>query len=262
MSTRCAKTKKCYTRKDGKKCMYPNPWIIFLRTTKHPSVKAASASYQKGFKPTLIRLIKEASKKDRTAQQIKAIYHKQVCKYFYDAMKASGTSTPSTRKKVSSSVSKMLKKNSVPKTLAIMGAKKVADALSAKEEAEKKAAKKIADKEKAMESAKRKAAAILRQYVRAAARERVLKKEAAAAAAAASKPRVTRSKSAAAAASSKRVTRSKAKKKTDSLKDQQTRAAKRVRFAKEAVNDARKSADKINQKQQRALKRLAGDLRW
>lgn len=267
MAKTCRKHKKCYIRKDGKKCLAPNPWIIFLRTSKrkYPTSAAASKAYQKSFKPVLLNLIKEASK-NRTTNQIKAVYHKQICKYFYDSMKASGTSTIPKKKKVSSSVAKILKKNSVPKTLAIMGAKKQATQMAAKQKAVKQASARVEAKKKAAEVAKIRARAIRRLFVRAAAKEKVLRKEAEAASAKVAKARSTgtkrkassssrsssskRVKTASKSAEKKKSAAKKAKKTASALKSSSTKASQRVKKAEKDVVAAQKA------RQKRALKKL------
>ena len=105
-----------------------------------------------------------------------AEYHKLICRQFYRKMKNDGK-----KKKVSGGVAKILKKNSIPETLALMGARKAGSALAAKEKANKKAAADVAAKDMAVKNAKRKAAAVINSAVAAAARARALKKEAAAA---------------------------------------------------------------------------------
>lgn len=258
MAKTCRKNKKCYMRKDGKKCLAPNPWIIFLRTNngKFKSVGAASKAYQRTFRPTLNKLIEEGSK-NRTPKQMKAMYHKQICKYFYNSMKASGSLSPANKKKVSSSVSKVLKKNTVPKTLSSLGAKKAGSRLAAKQKAQKKAAAEAEASKKAAETAKIRARAIRRLFVRAAAKEKELRKKAADASAKAAKASSTGAKrkaspssrsSSAKRAKTARSSANKAKQAAAALKTSSTRASQVAKKAEEAVKKAKR--------QQRMLKKL------
>lgn len=79
MAWTCWKHPKCCTRKDGKKCLAPDPWTIFLRTNtkKYQAIRAASEARQKSLKiHCCCQLIREASK-NRTLEQTKAVFHKQ-----------------------------------------------------------------------------------------------------------------------------------------------------------------------------------------
>ncbi|CAN0555917.1 unnamed protein product [Ectocarpus sp. 12 AP-2014] len=237
MTLTCKKHKKCYIRKDSKKCLTPNAWVIFLRTNKNvfASIGEAAMTYRKSFKPVLENLIKAGSK-DASAKQKKALFHRAICEYFYQQMKASGKNTASNKKKVSSGVSKVLKKNSIPKTLKIMGARHSAAALAAKEQAMKKADADVAAKEKIAENERRKAKDIIRRAVVAAARARLLKKEAASA------------KTRASNATSKKTASSNAKRKADTLHSSAQKAIKRVKRASQAVTSAKETADKVAKK--------------
>ncbi|CAN0254616.1 unnamed protein product [Ectocarpus sp. 6 AP-2014] len=238
MTITCKKHKKCYIRKDSKKCLTPNSWVVFLRTNKDVfnSMEEASMAYRKNFKPVIENLIKAGSK-DLSAKQKKALFHKAICEYFYQQMKASGKNTASNKKKVSSGVSKVLKKNSIPKTLEIMGATRTAAALAAKEQAMKKAAANVAAKEKTAEDQRRKAAVIIKRAVEAAARARRLKKEADSA--------KTSSSSSKSTASKKKTASISAKRKADTLNDSAKDAIKRMKKTDKAVTAAKDTAAKV-----------------
>lgn len=250
MTITCKKHKQCYLRKDSKKCLTPNAWVIFLRTHKNvfTSIGEASMTYRKNFKPVLENLIKAAST-DASAKQKKALFHRAICEYFYQQMKASGKNTASNKKKVSSGVSKVLKKNSIPKTLKIMGARHAAAALSAKEQAMKKADANVAAKEKIAEAERRKAKDIIRRAVEAAARARLLKKEAAAAktrrSPSSSTRTTTRAKASKSTASKKQTASNNAKRKADTLHNSAEKAIKRVKQTSQAVTSAKETADKV-----------------
>lgn len=243
MTLTCKKHKKCYIRKDSKKCLTPNAWVIFLRTNKDvfTSMGEASMSYRKNFKPVLENLIKAGSK-DASAKQKKALFHKAICEYFYQQMKASGKNTASNKKKVSSGVSKVLKKNSVPKTLKMMGATHTAAALAAKEQDMKKAATNVAAKEKIAEDERRKAKDIIRRAVEAHARARLLKKEADSAK---TRARGSSSSSSKSTASKKKTASSNAKRKADTLQNSAKNATKRVKTTSQAVTAAKDTAKKV-----------------
>ncbi|AAK14632.1 unnamed protein product [Ectocarpus sp. 4 AP-2014] len=250
MTLTCKTHKKCYTRKDSKKCLTPNAWVVFLRTNKNvfTSRGEASETYRKKFKPVLENLI-EAGSKDASAKQKKALFHKAVCEYFYAQMKASGKNTAVNKKKVSSGVSKVLEKNSIPKTLKIMGAKHVAAALAAKEQAMKKADASVAAKEKIAEAERRKAKDIIRRAIEAAARARLLKKEAASAktrtSSSSSTRTTTKAKEAKATASKKKTAFNKAKTKADTLQNSAEKAIKKMKITSQAVTSAKDTADKV-----------------
>ncbi|CAN0005563.1 unnamed protein product, partial [Ectocarpus sp. 6 AP-2014] len=150
-------------------------------------------------------------------------------------MKASGKNTASNKKKVSSGVSKILNKKSIPKTLKIMGARHAAAALTAKEQDMKKADADVAAKEKIAEDERRKAKDIIRRAVEAAARARLLKKEAASA--------KTRASNAASSSSTRTTTKAKAAKATASKK--QT-----------ASNNAKRKADTLHNSAEKAIKKV------
>lgn len=259
MTLTSKKHQKCYIRKDSKKYLAPNAWVISLRTKKNvfTSVGEAVMTYRKSFKPVLENLIKAGSK-NASAKQKKALFHRAICEYFYQQMKASGKNTASNKKKVSSGVSKVLKKNSIPKTLKIMGARHSAAALAAKEQAMKKADADVAAKEKIAQDERRKAKDIIRRAVEAAARARLLKKEAASAKIRASKATsvtrrspssttrtTTKTKAAKSTASTKNTASNNAKRKADTLQRSAEKAIKRVKRASQAVMSARQTADKV-----------------
>lgn len=270
MTLDCSKRKKCYTRKDNKKCLTPNAWVIFLRTNKNvfTSIGEAAMTYRTNFKPFLEKLI-NAGSKDTSAKQKKALFHRAICGYFYQQMKASGKNTASNRKKVSSGVSKVLKKNSIPKTLKIMGASNAAAALAAKEQAMKKAAADVAAKEKIAAAERRKAKDIIRRAVKAAARARLLKKEAASAKTRASKatsvtrrsPSTAKAKAAKSAASKKKTASNNAKRKADTLQKSAEKAIKRTEISSQSVTSAKETAAKVaKRKIPRALAALDTNL--
>ncbi|CBN80307.1 EsV-1-218 [Ectocarpus siliculosus] len=227
MALTCKKHKNCYIRKDRKKCLTPNAWVVFLRTNKNvfTSIEEASVDYHKNFKPVLENLIKVGSK-DASAKQKKALFHKAICEYFYHQMKASGKNTASNKKKVSSSVSKVLEQNGIPNTLKIMGATHTAAALAAKEQAMKKAAANVAAKEKTAEDQRRKAAVIIKRAVEAAARARRLKKEAD-------------------SAKTRKTASNRAKRRADTLNDSAKDAIKRMKKTDKAVTEAKDKANKV-----------------
>lgn len=70
MALTCKEQNKCYTRKDIKKCLASNAWIILLRTHENvfTSIGEASMTYRKNFNPVLENLIK-AGPKDASARQ-------------------------------------------------------------------------------------------------------------------------------------------------------------------------------------------------
>ncbi|CAM9766356.1 unnamed protein product [Ectocarpus sp. 8 AP-2014] len=275
MTQTCKKHKKCYMRKDGKKCLTPNAWIIFLRTHKKvfSSIGEASMSYRNNFKPVLQDLIKVGSG-DTSPKQKKALFHKTLCTYFYQQMKASGKNTAGNKKRVSSGVSNVLKKNSIPKTLQIMGAKHAASALAAKEQAVRKAADNVAAKEKIAEKERRAAKDIIRRTVEAAARARLLKKEAAAAktkasratsvttrSSSASTRTTTKAKAAKSTALKKKTASNKASRKADTLQNSAEKAIKRVTRSSQAVTSAKETAARVaKRKIPRALAALDTDL--
>lgn len=246
----CKKSAKCYIRKDKKRCLAPNGWIVFLRTNKNTfsSSGEASIEYQKNFKPFVLKLVSLGSK-NKSLKKMKEDYHKAICNYFYDQMKGSGKSTTSNKKKVRAGVSKILKENSIPKTLEIMGAKHIASALAAKEKAVKKADAEVAAKEKTVELAKAKAANIIKQALRSAIRARKLKREAASAKTKAVKTKSkSKSPSACKAAKSTAAKKKKdfsaAKRKADRLQNSAENAKKKVKTATKAVVSAKKTATK------------------
>ncbi|CAN0485256.1 unnamed protein product [Hapterophycus canaliculatus] len=100
MPQNCRQKAKCYPRKDGKQCLSPNPSIVFLRSSKgkYSSIGAASQVYTNKFRPVLDTLIRDASK-NRTPARVKALYHKRICNYFYDALRASGANSSKNKKK-------------------------------------------------------------------------------------------------------------------------------------------------------------------
>lgn len=254
MPQNCKKRPKCYLRKDKKKCLTPNGWIVFLRTSKgdFSSIGEASLEYQKKFKPLLIKLIAEGNK-NRTVKETKARYRKAVCNFFYDQMKGSGRNTATNRKKVSAGVSKILKENSIPKTLEIMGAKNTAAALAAKEKAVKKADAKVAAKKKTAELAKAKASDVIKKAIRAAIRAKKLMKEASDAKTTATKSKSrssspSASNSAKSTAAKKKTASKKATQQADTLLKSAEKASKESKTASQAVEAAKKEAKKKKDK--------------
>lgn len=239
MALKCENKRTCFTRKDGKKCLSPNAWVIFLRTNRNEfsSIREASKVYRKNFKPTLEKMIKDRTKSvSLTATQKKTLFDKTLCAHFYREMEASGKNTASNKKKVSSAMSKVLKRTSVAQTLKKMGATHTAAALAAKEQAMKKANTDVAIKEKIAEGQRRKAADIIKRAMKAHTRARRLKKEADSA-----KTRARGGTS----SSKKRTAAKDAKRKADTLQNSAENAAKRAKTTSQAVTEAKNTAKKV-----------------
>ncbi|CAN0209864.1 unnamed protein product, partial [Ectocarpus sp. 4 AP-2014] len=64
--------------------------------------------------------------KNATTKRTKEVYRQVICSHMYKYMKNNGN-----KKKVKKGVAKILKNNTIPKTLALLGAKKPAKALIA-----------------------------------------------------------------------------------------------------------------------------------
>ena len=177
----CRGKTKCYRSSDKKKCSTPNAWVIFLRSVKGDglTVKEAARYYQHVFKPQLIRKLIAIAGENAPLKKQKAEYHKLICKKFYETMKAENGAKSAQKKKLSSGVAKILKKNSIPETLASIGAKKAAAALKKKEAAIKKAAADVAAKEKAVREQQRKAASVIKKALVANVKAKKLAREAA-----------------------------------------------------------------------------------
>lgn len=221
--------------------------------------------YQKEFKPFLLKVIREASK-NQNLKQTKAAYHKAICEYFYGQMKGSGKNTTSNKKKVSNGVSKILKENSIPKTLEIMGARHIASAVAAKEKDVKKADADVAAKKKTEDASKVRAANMFKKAWKSRIRARKLGREAASAKTkavqATSKSKSSpASKAAKSTAAKKEKAFSEAKRKADTLKNSSENAKKKLKTATDAVVSAKKTATKVaNRKVPRALARLDTNL--
>lgn len=102
-----SQSRRCYTRKDGKKCLTPNLWIIFLRTHKNDfkSVAAASDHYKKKFRPFLqARIKKEMVNKPKKDEKL--VYRKVLCTFFYNEMKKKGVKMPANKKKITAACPK------------------------------------------------------------------------------------------------------------------------------------------------------------
>ncbi|CAN0597543.1 unnamed protein product, partial [Laminaria digitata] len=140
----------------------------------------AARYYQHVFKPQLIRKLIAIAGENAPLKKQKAAYHKLICKKFYEIMKAEkGTTSAAQKKKISSGVAKILKKNSIPETLALVGAKKAASALKKKDAATKKAATDVTAKEKPAKEARRKADSVIKRVLAANVKAKKLEKEAA-----------------------------------------------------------------------------------
>lgn len=190
--------------------------------------------YAKFKKNVLKKLVAIAGNKLST-KRMKAEYRKHICAYFYKHMESSRKYTPANKKKLSSGVTKLLKKNSIPETLAAMGAKKEAAAMVAKPKDSAKLAKQAESANKAVKEQERKAAAVVRRVTAAAARVRVENKKNKAAIANEKKVRFRSSKrksppSVVAAASKRtRVTRASAAAAKRKLVVLQTKPARKVK---------------------------------
>lgn len=265
----CKKKAKCYQTQKNK-CRTPNAWLVFLRTHKNVfyAGKEASEYYKKSFRPILNKWMRELSNK-YTMKRAKELYRKKLCKYFYKTMKAIGTDTPTNKKKVSSGVTKLLKNNSVPKALSMMGAKEAAAAVAAKEKAQQKAAAELAAKEKVAAFVKNKLGRVTSKHLLAVARAKKLKREAAAAKSKAaavrrsparmSSSRKTPVVSSGSVAKKAEVAQS-AKRKADAMGVVAKVARESMRNAEQDVAEAKKKKQKVNQ-QKLAVSRLVTDLK-
>lgn len=265
----CKKKAKCY-QTQKKKCRTPNAWVVFLRTHKDVFHAGGEASkyYKKSFRPVLDKWLKELSSK-YTVKRAKDMYRKKLCKYFYKTMKAIGTDTPTNKKKVSSGVTKLLKINSVPKTLSMMGAKKAAAVVSAKEKAQQQADAELVAKQKIAAFVKKRAGRVISKHLLAAARAKRLKREAAAA-----KSKAAASRRSPARSSSSRETppvsissvekkvevAQSAKRKADAMGAVARVARESVKNAEQDVAEAKKKKQKVS-KQRLAVSRLATGLK-
>jgi hypothetical protein len=264
----CKEKAKCY-QTQKKKCRTPNAWVVFLRTHKN-LFKGGEASkyYKKSFRPVLDKWMRGLSNK-YTVKRAKELYRKKLCKYFYETMKAVGTDTPSNKKKVSSGVTKLLKNNSVPKALSMMGAKEAAAAVSAKEKAQQKAAAELVAAQKIAAFVKKRAGRVISKHLLAAARAKKLRREAAAAKSKAAVSRRSPARSSSSrktpAASSGSVSKKvevaqSAKRKADAMGAVARVARESVKNAEQDVAEAKKKKQKVD-KQRLAVSRLATGLK-
>lgn len=202
--------------------------------------------YRKFAKNIRKKLVAIAGKK-LTEKQMKAEFKKHICVYFYKHMD-SAKKTRANKAKVSSGVTKLLKKTSVANTLAAVGAKKEAAGIAAAV----KITKQTQVVRKSVTEEERKAALIINKLAKAVAGYRLEKKKNAAAAAKAKKVKFASSNkrksppSAVAAAVKKaRVTRSStaaAKRKLDTVQSQASRQSKRLKVAKKNLSSLGKKA--------------------
>ncbi len=253
----CKKKAKCYKTK-GKKCRTPNAWLVFLRTHKDVFYAGGAASdyYRKSFRPILDKwLVKLRSK--YTVTRAKELYRKKLCKYFYDTMKAIGTDTPTNKKKVSSGVTKLLKNNSVPDALSMMGAKKAAAAVSAKEKAQQKADAELVAKQKIAAFVKKRAGRAIGKYLLAAARAKRLKREADAAKSKAATSRRSPTGSSSSRKSPPASRGSAAKKKVEAAQSAKRKADAMgavAKVARESVKNAEQDVAEAKKKKQKVKK--------
>lgn len=183
MNVVCKGKTKCYQTKDKKKCLKPNPWLIFLRSHKgqFKTIKEFSRQYRSVFMPGMRAIvIKIADDKNLAEHQKKGAMHNLLCRYFYKFMKRE-RKTAGAKKKLSADVAKLVKKNSVNKTLALIAGKKIADAMVARHRAKKKAAADVAAKKRVAETKRKMAALIIKKALLARAKAKKLDKEAKAA---------------------------------------------------------------------------------
>lgn len=268
----CKGKTKCYQTKNKKKCMKPNPWLIYLRTNKaqFKSIGEYSKHYRTIFRPQLKAKMLTISGDYSTDKQKKQAMHNLLCRQFYKHMKTDRKNA-ARKKKLSSDVAKLLKKHSIPKTLALIAGKKTAEAAAAKSKAKKKAAADVAAKKRVAETKKKMAAFIIKKALLAKARAVRLEKEAKRAKKAvksaktkASKAKPTPSRSRKTPKrSSGRGTKSRAPKsapQTDAVKRAKATAAKKAKTAvsaKKKVKTLQKSADKAVKKVKTAEKAVA-----
>ncbi|CAN0440295.1 unnamed protein product, partial [Ascophyllum nodosum] len=151
---------------DNKRCLTPNPWIVFLRTHKNQFHSIGEASISAG-------KVDQDAGKTATMKRTKEVYRQVICSHSYKHLKYNGN-----KKNVKSGVTKILNNKSIPDTLAILGATKPAKALATKEKAVKKADADLTHAQKVEAFAKKRAARILREKIKAYALARRLKKEA------------------------------------------------------------------------------------
>lgn len=174
----CRGKAKCYRTKDKKSCRTPNPWIVFLRTHKNMfrSIGEASRYYELWFKPDLLNKLIMVAGKNATEKKKKQVYKTLICDYCYKNLKYAGNRT-----KMSSGVAKILKKHTIPETLALIGAKKASSALLKREKEKKKAEADVAAKKADAEKKKSAAANLIKKALQANVRAKALQREAAAA---------------------------------------------------------------------------------
>lgn len=277
MALSCKRTANCYLSKDKKKCIKPSPWVVFLRTHKNHfrSVKDAAKFYHTDFKVKKIaQMTRAAAKQNATERQKKIIFRNIICNYFYKQMKING-SMPQVKR----GVSKLLKKHSVLKTLSLVGGKKVANAIVAKEKAVKKAKETVEDKKDTVEKKKSEMTSAKKKAASAARKAKNLEKfakDAKANVAGAKKasrarslgarssnkvvPTPKRVKSLGKTASNKAAIARVAKRKASAAQENVQKAAKKVKTAEKAVVDAKKNAAAVQKKRKRALDQLKDGL--
>lgn len=273
MALSCKRTANCYLSKDKKKCLKPNAWIVFLRTHKNHfrSVKDAAKIYNTDFKVRMLaQMVRAADKQKVTDSQNKIIFRNIICNYFYKQMKLNG-SMPQVKR----GVTKLLKKNSVLKTLSLMGGKKAAVAIASKEKAVKKAEDNVEAKKDTVEKKKREMTQEKKKAATAEKKAKSLEKDATAAKAkvAAAKtarkaksfggyssnkvvPTPNKVKSLGQTASNKAEIARVAKRKASAAKDSAQSAAKKVKTAEKAVVVAKKTVTVVNKKRKREVDNL------
>lgn len=275
----CKGSTKCYQTKK-KKCMKPNAWLIFLRANKHnfKTIGQASKKYRDVFRPEMKKKALKIAGEYSTDRQKKEAMHNLLCRTFYKNLKKE-KKTAVTKKKLSKDVAKILKTNSIPKTLVIIVGKKTADAVVAKKKATDKAAADVAAKKRVAETKKKMAAMIIKKALLARGRAKKLEREAiqakvranwAAKAANYNAPKARRSSGSTTRASARQSkttaqkrasAASAAKRKADTLEKSADKAAKKVKTAEKAVVSAKKTQSKVAKKKiPRALAGLQNNL--
>lgn len=265
MTTRCKKNAyTCHATKNGKRCMKPNPWLVFLSGNKKrfKSITQASESYRKVFKPKLLQALIDIAAKDSSVGTKKKDFQRLLCKHMFTRTNTGVITNWKSKANLSRDVATVLNKNSIPRTLEIIGAKQAAKAVVRKQAAVKKAGITVAQKKKVAEMIKRREDRLKKEALEALRKNREKKASAKAALKKAEKAKADADTSAKRQREADRIKRwyqalKKAEKKEKTVNSKVEKAVEKTKDAKEDVAEAKKAKAKVvKAKIPRALARL------
>lgn len=114
MTGTCNSASHCYRTRVTKRCIRPNPWLVFLRTHKGKFANKQDmlANYKDDFQIKMAKKLSIVEDKSWTNKRKREEYQKILCRYFHEKQKISGKDSQKNKDGIRLAVGDVLKRSS------------------------------------------------------------------------------------------------------------------------------------------------------